>query len=203
MPNTNSYTYLEHGSKNNAGGLCQLNLENKTVTTIALPSQRPKCLVYLLDLYISKLPEFAFKQEIFYCRKHFKKNGTSHGKNKLALIIAEMCEEAVISRRTNHLLRSTGATALFQSNIPESVILKTTGHRSEKALCFYEKVSMEQTEVVSKIMMGSKQNNAQFTEESEEDKKNMAPKQLTELSSIFGGLSGCNISNITVNVSKQ
>ena len=63
---------------------------------------------------------------------------------------------------------------------------------------------MEQTEVVSKLMMGSKQNNAQLTDESEEDNKNMAPKpQLTELSSIFGGLSGCNISNITVNVSKQ
>jgi hypothetical protein len=63
------------------------------------------------------------------------------GKNKLLLgsIIAEMCKEANISKRTKHSLRSTGASALFQNNIPEFVILKTTEHRSEKHCGFMKK----------------------------------------------------------------
>jgi hypothetical protein len=153
--------------------------------------------VYLLDLYLSKLPEFAFKEHVFYCRPKVRPaekwyESSPVGKNKLGSIIAEMCREADICRRTNHSLRSTGATSLFQNNIPESVILKTTGHRSEKALRVYEKVSMEQTEVVSKVMMAGSTSN--------EEKENTPPSQV---GSIFGGLSSCTITNLTVNVNKK
>ena len=54
-----------------------------------------------------------------------------------------MCMDAGIEhdQESNHNLRTTGATAMFQSNVPESVIQKTTGHQSLQALCTYEQTS--------------------------------------------------------------
>jgi integrase len=36
---------------------------------------------------------------------------------------------------TNHSLRATGATRLFEANVPEKLIQERTGHRSIDALC--------------------------------------------------------------------
>ena len=44
--------YEEHGSKNHPGGLKDLRVDNKTVPCHAMPEQSPKCLVFLLNLYI-------------------------------------------------------------------------------------------------------------------------------------------------------
>ena len=62
-----SYTYYEHGSKNRSGGLDQLHEDNKSVGCVVVPEKRPICLVYLLDKYLSKLPEYAFSNDILYC----------------------------------------------------------------------------------------------------------------------------------------
>ena len=78
------------------------------------------------------------------------------GKNKLSSMVSDMCADANIPRRTNHALRATGATVLFQSHVPEKIIQKTTGHKSLKALHMYERTSAEQQEAVSKIMMSTK-----------------------------------------------
>ena len=66
------------------------------------------------------------------------------GKNKLGSMVKDMCIDAGIPPRTNHSLRATGATALFQSNVPEQIIQKTTGHRSLDGLRMYERVSTKQ-----------------------------------------------------------
>ena len=34
----------------------------------AVPEDIPKCLVFLLDLYLAKLPQFAFMKDILYLR---------------------------------------------------------------------------------------------------------------------------------------
>ena len=162
--NPDSYTYVEHGSKNRPGGIDQMNLENKCVKCVAIPENRPMCLVYLLDLYLKKLPSFAFEKEIFYCRPkattpHSDKpwyDSVAVGKNKLAGMVSEMCEAGGVKRRTNHSLRATGASALFQGNVPEKVIQQTTGHRSVEALRVYERPSDDQQRKVSKLMMNSK-----------------------------------------------
>lgn len=62
------YTYVEHSSKNKAGGLAQLRHENKRVPCIAVPDMTPRCLVHLLDLYLNKLPQWAFDNDVLYCR---------------------------------------------------------------------------------------------------------------------------------------
>ena len=42
---------------------------------------------------------------------------------------------------------------MFQANISEQVIQKTTGHRSLQALRCYERASIDQHREVSKLMM--------------------------------------------------
>ena len=125
--NPDCYTYVEHGSKNRSGGLDQLKVENKRVPCYAVPDQSPKCLVFLLDLYFEKLPLYAFEKDIFYCRSK-PSTPTSDpcwyesiavGKNKLGSMVKEICVDAGIAVKTNHSLRATGASAMFQSNVPE------------------------------------------------------------------------------------
>ena len=50
----------------------------------------------------------------------------------------KMCDQAGIERRSNHSLRATGASEMFQANLPEHVIQSRTGHLSLKALRTYK-----------------------------------------------------------------
>ena len=125
--NPDCYMYVEYGSKNRSGGLAQLRLENKHVPCVAVPENLPACLVYLLDKYLKKLPRYAFDEDILYCRPKASTpaddttpwyDAAPVGKNKLSRMVSDMCADAGIPRRTNHSLRATGATTLFQSNVP-------------------------------------------------------------------------------------
>ena len=50
-----------------------------------------------------------------------------------------MCTEANISGcKTNHSLRATAATQMFQQDVPEKLIQERTGHRSLEGLRLYE-----------------------------------------------------------------
>ena len=118
----------------------------------AVPENIPECLVFLLDYYLSKLPEFAFKEDILYCQPKQKTPADNEspwydpvtvGKNKLGNMVRDMCDDAGIPRKMNHSLHATGTTALFQSNLPENIIQKTTAHRSTRALCMYECICAE------------------------------------------------------------
>ncbi len=62
------YIYQENVSKNQAGTYKQLHLQNKAVPIYACPEAGIRCHVYLLDLYISKLPQDAIQKELFYVR---------------------------------------------------------------------------------------------------------------------------------------
>ena len=60
------YVYIENGSKNNSGA--ELRVSNKVVPVYANPSIGERCVVYLLDLYLSKYPRMAFEKGIYYLR---------------------------------------------------------------------------------------------------------------------------------------
>lgn len=62
------FTYVEHGSKYRSGGFRQLRVENKVVPIYSVPDKVPECLVFLLDQYIAKLPQYAFEHDVLYCR---------------------------------------------------------------------------------------------------------------------------------------
>ena len=57
------------------------------------------------------------------------------GKRALGSKLKLMCEKAGISgHKTNHSLRATAATEMYQGEVPEKLIQERTGHRSLKAL---------------------------------------------------------------------
>ena len=112
------YTYVEHGSKNNCGSLAKLRSENKCVPCYPIPEESPRCLVFLLDQHLNKLPQYAFDNYVLYCWPKPCTPASSTvpwyenapvRKNKLASMVKDMCVEAGIAVKTNHSLWATGA----------------------------------------------------------------------------------------------
>ena len=105
-----SYKYTEHGSKNHAGGLGHLHLENKTVCHFQVLEAGECDYIYILDLYFSKVPNEALEKDNFYLRPltHVKEgllwfSSVPIGRNKLATMVKEMCTAGgVEGNKTNH-----------------------------------------------------------------------------------------------------
>ena len=116
----------------------------------------------ILDQYISKLPIKAKKKDFFYARPLSTVLSDPDkpwfcsaliGKNYLSSIFKSMCAEAGISdRKTNHSLRATGASELFEAGVPEKIIKERTGHRSLEALRIYEHTTISQHKAVSVVL---------------------------------------------------
>ena len=136
--NPGQYVYIETGSKNRSGGLKELNVDNKVVPIYACPAAGERCLVYLC---LSKLPSIAFEKDVLYWKpksdipkssKELWYHCQPVGKYKLSGMVARMCEEAGLSEhKTNHSLRVTGATSLYNAGVPEREIQQRTGHCSK------------------------------------------------------------------------
>lgn len=150
------WKYVENGSKNFRGGVSDLRRENKVVQQFPCASAGTKCHAYLLDLYVSKLPEEAKQKGAFYFTplKNIPTDAAKPwftlipiGWNKLDRYVREMFEEAGIHGKTNHCLRVTGATRMYRSGIPEKTIQSRTGHKSVDALRVYERPGQEQQQM--------------------------------------------------------
>ena len=59
------------------------------------------------------------------------------------------------TRYTNHSLRATSTSRLFENEVPEKIIQAKTGHRSLAGLRAYENVSVDQHRNVTKILQSS------------------------------------------------
>ena len=121
-------------------------------------------------------------------------------------MVRDMCDDVGIPRKTNHSLRATGTTTLFQNNVQEN-IQKTTGHWSTSALRMYEHISAEQHQAVSWVMMSSKPTSfpaqmefSRAVETSQMTVKNVAANPGSDLQRVFGDLTNCTIAKITINI---
>ena len=152
------YVYRENSSKKRQGGLKQMN---KVVTIVSNTSVGNRCPVFLIDLYISKLPPVAKEKDIFYCRPltNLPKDssgpwyiGVPIGKNTLCSMVNDIFAEAgIYGNKTNHSLRVAGATSLFAAGVPERVIQGRTGHVSLQALRKYERITESQKQLSLKF----------------------------------------------------
>ena len=151
--------YTEHGSKNRPGGCHQLNLENKVVIQYARPELGVRCHVYLLQLYLSKLPQSAFEQDIFYMKA--KKTipdslgepwyaETPVGHNMLDKFLKTMLIDANVNaeKRSNHNLRATAISRMYEKNVPEKLIMERSGHLSREGVNSYEHTTSAQQKAV-------------------------------------------------------
>ena len=221
--NPDCYTYVENDSKTWSG--VNAKEANKVVPVYASPDARPRCLVYLLDLYFSKFPDNAKDVDYFYLRprKKFKPDMPWYdcspvGKETMKKYVATMCAAAGLERKTNHSLRATGASTMFHAGVPDKLIRDVTGHRSN-ALHLYERPTLQQKQEVSKILVQGKQ-----SFEWKENRPTSQPMRSSLcnsgasvgslpstsrtsgaiLGSLFSGLANCNITispqTFTVNV---
>ena len=147
------YEYTELVSKNRAGGLASYRLKNKVVPVFQDESLGKQCHVYVLDLYLSKIPSSARAQDVFYLRPkpvNMEDDNPWYssqriGRNRISQLMKTICSgSGVQNKYTNHSLRATGATRLFQSGTPENVIMERSGHRSTDGVRQYEQVSQDQ-----------------------------------------------------------
>ena len=148
------FTYTEKCSKNRCGGFNQLDIENKVVEQFQDLRAGDHCHTYLFHLYISKVPDKAIEQDIFYvCPLPKIPAGPSApwftsvpvGRNTLSKMLQNMCDEGgVQGKKTNHSLRAYAATELFQAGVSEKVIQNRSGHRSLEGLRKNEHISEQQ-----------------------------------------------------------
>ena len=126
------------------------------------PESGNRCPVFILDEYISKLPDEARAKNLFYAQplKKVPKDpqkpwysAVPLGKNTLRNKFRTMCEDAQIKgNKTNHSLRATAATEMFRNGAPEKVIQERTGHRSLEALRTYERSDEAQHRAMSSLL---------------------------------------------------
>ena len=162
MSNPDQYVYHENVSKNHNGSFKKIHIKKKVVPIYACPEVGERCPVNILDKYISKLPPYAFEHDTFYLRPlqavPVDPNAPWYasvpvGRDTSQKKFHLMCEQAGIKgNKTNHSLRATGATELYESGVPEKLIQERTGHRSLEALRVYERTNVQQHKAVSSIL---------------------------------------------------
>ena len=156
--------YKEHGSKNRPGGRHQLNLDNKTVVQYATSNNGERCHVYLLRLYISKLPESAFLQDIFYMKPKETTPACDSdpwycnrpmGHNVLEKFLKDIFKEAGIdcTNKSNHSLRATSISRMYQQDVPEKLIMQRSGHLSKEGLMSYQRSTAQQEKAVCAALL--------------------------------------------------
>ena len=141
------------GTKTNKGGLKHRKVEPKTVD-LYLTRREERCPIRVISKYLSLLPK-ARTCPAFYLQPRKKYFGKAWyinkvaGVNRLKDTVRELCKAAGIPGHfTNHSLRSTVATKMYQSNLDEQLIQEVTGHRS-LAVRAYKMTSAAQRKMAS------------------------------------------------------
>ena len=148
--------YTENYSKNNQGGLLHRKVKPKAVTCYANESNPNRCLVHYFQNYLKHHPADCstfyltplrkIKGDIWYSKMPV-------GHNTLSGTVARACKQAGIPGfKTNHSLRVTSATRLFQSGVDEQLIMSHTGHRSVDGVRSYKRVCEDQKKSVSDVL---------------------------------------------------
>ena len=149
--------YIEDVSKNNQGGLKGRKKRSKEVLQHSNEnvSRRP---VRLFKLYNSLCPKDR-PPNAFYLQA--LRNPTKDcwfsvlplGHNALENMVKKMCKRAGIDGfKTNHSLRATAATRLFQAGVDEQLIMERTAHRSVDGVWSYKRTNQEQRLSLSDVM---------------------------------------------------
>ena len=150
--------YTEDISKNNPGGLKGRKNKPKVVIHHENPSNPSRCFVKLFKLYQNRCPPHRPK-DAFYLKplsnptEKYWYSISPIGHYTLSQTVARMCKEAGISGfRTNHSLRATTATRLYQAGVDEQLIMEPTGHHSVDGVRSYKRTNQDQQENLSDIL---------------------------------------------------
>ena len=93
-------------------------------------------------------------------------SATPLGHYSLGRTISRICKEAGIGGyKTNHSLRATAATRLYQSGVDEQLVMERTGHRSLEGVRSYKRTSDTQCQALSDILNCSKKTRTDSSKE--------------------------------------
>ena len=179
-----------------------------------------RCVVRLLDQYISKLPPHPFSFYLrpldkvpsgdrpWYCKSRVRIH-------KLKTFMPNIAAELGLGvRYTNHSLRATAVMRMYNTGVPEKLIAEKSGHKSLKALRVYEHTLKVQEKSAGQCI----QSGASFDPIcSTEDKENSNPVPKISMPSAgptsscsspgvprgvqqFSGLTGCTFNFTSVNL---
>ena len=152
---TTRIMYCEDISKTNQGGLKSRKVTPKRVVHHANEENPARCLVRLFQKYNSLCPSVHPDHALYLTPL---KNPTSGcwfsrvpvGHNALSDTIPRLMREAKIDGYfTNHSLRSTCTTRLYDAQLDEASIMQRTGHRSVNG---YKRESEKLCELTSSIL---------------------------------------------------
>ena len=129
------YEYTEFISKNNQHRFKDSKAKNKVVKAYAHPGSE-RCLVKVLDSYLPLLPVGSTYLYLRPC-KCFPSDASEPsysrqrvGINQLKSIVSNVSSTAGVTGYTNHSLRATAMTRMYNNGVPEKVISEKSGHRS-------------------------------------------------------------------------
>ena len=136
--------YYEDISKTNNGGLAHLSVKRKVVRAYKNLKNPERCPVELYKKYLLHVPT-STGDNAFYLRPLPKPNGQiwyfkkAAGREKLGNVVKNIMKKAGFKGHfTNHSLRRSCATRLYDAGVPEQVIQETTGHRSSDGIKAYK-----------------------------------------------------------------
>ena len=151
-------------TKTNDGGLASMHKERKVVWVYP-SSDKIHCLVRLIDKYMSLLPPVRnSKKSNFYLRSLERVTPAQWfgeqvvGLNTLKKTINFLAESANLEGYfTNHSLRHSGTTLLFQAGVDRKLIKEFTEHASD-AVDKYQIMSHQQRKHLSAMIGGEIEN---------------------------------------------
>ena len=152
--------YTEDVSKNHPGGLKGRKVTPKVVFHHANIENPQRCFVRLFKRYRELCPKSP-PAHAFYLRPAHTPtptcwySNTPLGHTLLSNTVARLCKMAGIQGyKTNHSLRATSTSRLYQSGVDEQLVMERTGHRSLEGVRCYKRTSDSQRQAISDILNG-------------------------------------------------
>lgn len=155
--------YREFKSKMNQGGISSRNVKRPRVAYCFPSANKERCPIQHFIKYVRFSPLGNDDSTAFYLRTNpnwqtcpLWYTRQPIGKNLLNDYLKNLMKNAgFIGNFTNHSLRATTCTRLFQSDCPEQLIAEQTGH-SSNAIRRYKKSNLAQKRQVSDMLSGGK-----------------------------------------------
>lgn len=197
--------YKEDVSKTNQAGLNHRRVIPKEVVHYANTHNPKRCLVRLYQKYNALCPhdrpDNAFYLTPLVKPKHecwYKKVPLGHC--KLSQVVPTLMKSANIPGYfTNHSLRVTAATRLYDARVDEDTIMQRTGHRSSQGIRTYkretEKLKMLSSNVLNQVEGHKKAKLDTCGNSDGEDRENRPSSSTKPIPHMDFG----NASNITIN----
>lgn len=201
--------YTEDVSKNNQGGLKHRRIEPKTVDAFEDVGKPESCIVKLFEKYIAHRPTTPKCSTAFYLRPLMKPDGEiwyscqPQGRHQLEKTVNRLCQKAGLKGHyTNHSLRATAASRLYNLNFDEQLICETTGHRSS-AVRSYKRTSDGQKKAISDALsLGQRPAPATSTSVGNCDREDATAPLTDSAGRVHVGGPGINVT-VNVNLDKQ